>query len=85
MPVSRHSARPKTLEVPKASDVGVIFEVMNNRGKKLTDMEKVKNYMLYVCTKLAECGGEDLAAYINDAWCFWARRMPLNWQSIVAD
>lgn len=31
-------------EVPRTSDVGVIFEVMNNRGKPLSEMEKVKNY-----------------------------------------
>ena len=31
-------------KVPEAADVGVIFEVMNNRGKPLSEMEKVKNY-----------------------------------------
>jgi len=54
--------------VPKASDVGVIFEVMNNRGKSLTEMEKVKNYLLFVCAKLTECGGNELASEINAAW-----------------
>ena len=54
--------------VPKVSDVGVIFEVMNNRGKPLTEMEKVKNYLLFVCAKLSECGGDDLAKEINSAW-----------------
>ena len=54
--------------VPKASDVGVIFEVMNNRGKPLTEMEKVKNYLLFVCAKLTECGGDALAQEINSAW-----------------
>ena len=54
--------------VPKAADVGVIFEVMNNRGKPLTEMEKVKNYLLFVCAKLSECGGNELAHEINATW-----------------
>lgn len=54
--------------VPKQADVGIIFEVMNNRGKPLTDMEKVKNYLLYVCAKLSACGGEALANDVNQAW-----------------
>lgn len=54
--------------VPKESDVGVIFEVMNNRGKPLTEMEKVKNYLLFVCAKLNECGGHELAKETNSAW-----------------
>jgi uncharacterized protein with ParB-like and HNH nuclease domain len=54
--------------VPKQSDVGVIFEVMNNRGKPLTEMEKVKNYLLFVCAKLNECGGHELATEINSTW-----------------
>ncbi len=54
--------------VPKESDVGVIFEVMNNRGKPLTEMEKVKNYLLFICAKLSECGGHELATEINLAW-----------------
>jgi uncharacterized protein with ParB-like and HNH nuclease domain len=54
--------------VPSASDVGVIFEAMNNRGKKLTELEKVKNYLLYASAKLRDCGGEGLAEDINTAW-----------------
>jgi len=54
--------------VPNESDVGVIFEVMNNRGKPLTEMEKVKNYLLFVCAKLNSCGGGNLATEVNSAW-----------------
>jgi len=54
--------------VPEESDVGVIFEVMNNRGKPLAEMEKVKNYLLFVCAKLTACGGSALADEINKAW-----------------
>lgn len=39
-------------EVGDAAEVGVIFEVMNNRGKPLTELEKVKNYVLYLSTRL---------------------------------
>jgi uncharacterized protein with ParB-like and HNH nuclease domain len=54
--------------VPKESDVGVIFEVMNNRGKPLTEMEKVKNYLLFICAKLTDFGGHTLSDEINAAW-----------------
>jgi uncharacterized protein with ParB-like and HNH nuclease domain len=55
--------------VDQAMDVGVIFEVMNNRGLKLTDLEKVKNYLLYLCSKLDLKGNhDDTANYINDTW-----------------
>jgi hypothetical protein len=54
-------------QVGDTTEVGVIFEVMNNRGKQLSELEKVKNYLLYVASKLA-LTGHDLAIQINDAW-----------------
>ena len=39
-------------EVEDAAEVGVIFEVMNDRGKPLTNLEKVKNYLLYAASTL---------------------------------
>ena len=39
-------------EVANDLDAGVIFETMNDRGRPLTELEKVKNYLLYVCSKL---------------------------------
>lgn len=56
--------------VPKATDVGVIFEVMNNRGKKLTEMEKTKNYLLYLSSKLTCDGGKELGVDINRTWTY---------------
>lgn len=53
--------------VSEQSDVGVIFETMNDRGKELTDLEKVKNFLLYAASRL-ELGGEELAAAVNSAW-----------------
>ncbi|MHB1318537.1 MAG: DUF262 domain-containing protein, partial [Anaerolineae bacterium] len=38
--------------VDSMADVGVIFETMNNRGKSISELEKVKNYLLYVSSKL---------------------------------
>lgn len=56
--------------VPEATDVGIIFEVMNNRGKPLTEMEKVKNYLLYLVSKLVCSGGAELGEQINRVWTY---------------
>lgn len=53
--------------VSEQSDVGVIFETMNDRGKELTDLEKVKNFLLYAASRL-EVGGEGLAESVNSSW-----------------
>lgn len=53
--------------VDSQADVGVIFEVMNNRGKPLTDLEKVKNYLLYLCSKL-NTGTRNLETRVNLTW-----------------
>ena len=52
--------------VEREGDVGVIFEVMNNRGKPLSELEKVKNYLLYIGGKLEDDGS--LARKINTTW-----------------
>ena len=57
-------------EVEHTAEVGVIFEVMNDRGKQLTDLEKVKNYLLYVTSTLdLEPDSKDqLATSVNETW-----------------
>ncbi|OUJ69896.1 DUF262 domain-containing protein [Hymenobacter crusticola] len=57
-------------EVDTAADVGVIFEVMNNRGKSLSELEKVKNYLLYLTSKLEVSpeAAKGLTDRINEAW-----------------
>lgn len=55
-------------EVSREAEVGVIFEVMNNRGKQLSEMEKVKNYLLYLASKTNLPGGSQLGESINKAW-----------------
>lgn len=53
-------------EVEQEAEVGVIFEVMNDRGKPLSELEKVKNYLLYAGATIGLVN--DLAASVNSAW-----------------
>jgi uncharacterized protein with ParB-like and HNH nuclease domain len=41
-------------EVDSDSEVGMIFELMNNRGKPLSELEKVKNYLLYAASTVVQ-------------------------------
>ena len=54
-------------------DVFVAFETMNNRGKKLSDLELLKNRLIYLTTlytdaELDPADRNDLRHLINDAW-----------------
>lgn len=62
-----HRLRISLYEVNEASDVGIIFEVMNNRGKPLSELEKVKNYLLYAGSKL-DLEGHRLGDDVNQTW-----------------
>lgn len=63
-------------EVGEEAEVGVIFEVMNDRGKPLTDLEKVKNYLLHASTILNVVNEpNELANSVNDAWADILRRL----------
>ena len=56
-------------EVDDEADVGVMFEVMNARGKRLTQFELVKNYLLFAGAKV--CSGEALQGLtrtVNQTW-----------------
>ena len=61
--------------VSDSTEVGVIFEVMNNRGKPLSELEKVKNYLLYVASKLDVKEKHSLDPEINTAWAEIFRRL----------
>lgn len=61
--------------VNNEAEVGVIFEVMNNRGKDLTELEKVKNYLLYLTTKINLSTKDKLSAKINSTWSNIYRRL----------
>lgn len=54
-------------EVSTSAEVGVIFEVMNDRGKQLTELEKAKNYLLYLASKL-DLPPQTLGDTVNTTW-----------------
>lgn len=53
-------------------DVFVAFETMNNRGKRLSDLELLKNRLIYLTTlydgELDDASRSSLRKNINDAW-----------------
>lgn len=49
-------------ELEEESEVGLIFETMNDRGLPLSDIDKVKNYLIYMSHKLDD---KQLAKDIN--------------------
>lgn len=51
-------------------DVQAVFETMNNRGKPLTTLEKLKNRLLYITSKFnpASVNIKQLSDDINDSW-----------------
>lgn len=60
-------------EIEDDYDVFVAFETMNNRGKKLTNLELLKNRLIYLTTlydenKLDSMDKVELRRKINDAW-----------------
>lgn len=55
-------------EVASNAEVGVIFETLNDRGRPLTSLEKIKNYLLYLASQLDEPRSTDLAERINQRW-----------------
>jgi antitoxin component HigA of HigAB toxin-antitoxin module len=69
--------------VEDASDIGVVFETMNNRGLKLSDLEIVKNRLLYLISKLPpELHSENnnsitLSVLINGHWSHILKNLTL--------
>lgn len=58
-------------EIDDGLDVQAVFETMNNRGKPLTVLEKLKNRLIYLTEKLPSCDDADkktLRRNINNAW-----------------
>lgn len=60
-------------EIEDDYDVFVAFETMNNRGKKLTNLELLKNRLIYLTTLFDDeqfdiFNKEQLRKNINDAW-----------------
>lgn len=60
-------------EIDDDYDVFVAFETMNNRGKKLTNLELLKNRLIYLTTlysddKFDKADKDNLRKCINDTW-----------------
>lgn len=55
-------------EVRSDAEVGVIFETLNERGRNLTDLEKIKNYLLYLSSAIPDDRGVCLSELISHAW-----------------
>lgn len=49
----------------RTDEIGIMFEVINNRGKALSELEKIKNYFIYFATIH---GDVDLKDKINSNW-----------------
>lgn len=55
-------------EITGDLDVFVAFETMNNRGKKLSNLELLKNRLIYLSTKCLDDIKEELRTDINNSW-----------------
>lgn len=55
-------------EVESASEAGVIFETVNARGKDLTELELVKNYLMFAANWIGGGLGRDLSQLVNEVW-----------------
>ncbi len=55
-------------EISDDLDVFVAFETMNNRGKKLSNLELLKNRLIYLSTKFDDNDKEKLRDDINECW-----------------
>ena len=54
--------------VESSAEVGVLFETLNDRGQSLSELEKVKNYLLYLARQMDGEVRDRLAETINHAW-----------------
>ena len=71
-------------------NVFVAFETMNNRGKKLTNLELLKNRLIYLTTlfprsTLDETQADTLRDEINDTWKEIYRQLGRNKKGLLSD
>ena len=66
-------------------DVQAVFETMNNRGKPLTVLEKLKNRLMYLTDKLSneDDDKKELRIQINDTWGNVYRKLGKNAENIL--
>lgn len=74
-------------EISDDLDVFIAFETMNNRGKKLSNLELLKNRLIYLSTKFTENNNdkEDLRRVINDSWKTIYEYLGKNKENILSD
>lgn len=67
------------IEVKQGDDfnIFVAFETINNRGRQLSNLEKLKNRLIYLTT-LYEGHHENIRAHINSAWAEIYRQLGRN-------
>ena len=46
-------------------EIGIMFEVINNRGKALSELEKIKNYLIYYAVKNSK---PEIKDRVNEYW-----------------
>jgi Protein of unknown function DUF262 len=63
-------------------ETGIMFEVINNRGKPLSELEKVKNYLIYCSAKLS---APTLRDEINADWSVILRHLNVAKKVSAAD
>ena len=85
--------------LPKELDEFVVFETMNNRGKPLSELEKLKNRLMYLSDKFSMEAGEtsideevfssaqkkDLSGAINKGWITIYQALGANKKSPLDD
>lgn len=75
-------------EISKEIDVFVAFETMNNRGKPLSDLELLKNRLIYLVVNVPEIhpgDGKMLRKQINDAWAVIYHNLGRNENRALSD
>lgn len=74
-------------EISDDLDVFIAFETMNNRGKKLSNLELLKNRLIYLSTKFTENNNdkEDLRRAINNSWKTIYEYLGKNKENILSD
>lgn len=70
-------------EIPDEFDLFVTFETMNNRGKKLSNLELLKNRLIYLTTlysqdELDDASRRSLRETINEGWMEVYRQLGRN-------
>lgn len=64
------------------AETGAMFEVINNRGKPLSELEKVKNYLIYCCVKL---NATTLRKSIDGDWSEILRNLNVSGKTSQSD